>query len=313
VSHQAGAHAVRAGLDVIHNDNAITFPRSIRGAYVFSSLANFLAGAYNASGFTQTFGASIVSQHNPNVGAYVQDEWKPTSTLTVNAGVRYDLQFLESIKTDTNNVSPRIGFAWVPSESRRMVVRGSGGLFFDRIPLRAVANALLSAGNTTDVRSLRQTTITLSPQQQGAPVFPNILVAPAPSVTLPNLTTMDRDIQNAYSQQASVEVERQIGGSATISAGYQYLRGRNLLIQINQNVPTCAASGANNGCRPNSEYANNNQYSSKAASNYHGMHVSFVQRPGQRGHYRISYSLSKSMNNVGENFFSSPLDPFVLS
>ena len=56
LSHQAGAHALRAGIDFLYNDDTITYPRSIRGAYTFSSLANFLAGAYNNAGFTQTFG-----------------------------------------------------------------------------------------------------------------------------------------------------------------------------------------------------------------------------------------------------------------
>ena len=313
LSHQAGAHAVRAGVDVVYNDDKIAFPRSIRGAYTFSSLANFLSGTYTATGFTQTFGESVVTQHNPNVGVYVQDEWKATPSLTINSGLRYDLQFLQTINTDTNNVSPRVGFAWMPLATRRTVVRGSGGLFFDRIPLRAVGNAILSAGNTTDLVNLRQITINLAPQQQGAPVFPNTLSAPVASVTLPNLTTMDRNIQNAYSRQASIEVEHQVGTTGTVSAGYQYVRGLNLIIQINQNVPTCAAAGTNNGCRPNSTYANNNQYSSEAQSNYHGLHLSFVQRPAAWGHYRISYTLSKSMNNVGETFFSSPIDPTDLS
>src|SRR6185503_17201320 len=99
-----GAHALRAGVDFLYNSDAITFPRSIRGAYSFSSLANFLGGVYNNStGFTQTFGATDVSQTNPNVGVYVQDEWKARPDLTMNAGVRYDLQFLETIHTDTNN------------------------------------------------------------------------------------------------------------------------------------------------------------------------------------------------------------------
>src|SRR5205814_4822514 len=145
LSHQAGAHALRAGVDFLYNDDTITFPRSIRGAYSFSSLANFLAGVYNNAGFTQTFGATVVAQTNPNVGLYAQDEWKILSTLTVNAGLRYDLQFLQTIRTDRNNVSPRAGFAWSPLASRRTIVRGSGGLFFDRVPLRALANALLSA------------------------------------------------------------------------------------------------------------------------------------------------------------------------
>ena len=103
LSHQAGAHALRAGIDVLFNDDTITYPRSIRGAYTFSSLPNFLSGAYNNSGFTQTFGTSVVSQTNPNVAFFAQDEWKAAPSLTVNAGVRYDLQFLETIATDTNN------------------------------------------------------------------------------------------------------------------------------------------------------------------------------------------------------------------
>jgi Carboxypeptidase regulatory-like domain/TonB dependent receptor len=313
LSHHAGTHALRAGVDFIYNDDTITFPRSVRGSYTFSSLASFLTGTYNALGFTQTFGETVAAQTNPNVGLYVQDEWKVSPSLTVNAGLRYDVQMLETINTDRNNVSPRIGFAWTPAESRRTIIRGSVGLFFDRVPLRALANALLSAGNTTDLAQLRQIGITLSPTQAGAPAFPDILTAPVASVTLVNLTTMDRDIQNAYSRQASLEIERQVGQNATLSLGYQYVRGQNLIIQVNQNVPTCAASGANNGCRPTPTYANNNQYSSEAESNYHGLHLSFVQRPTAWGHYRISYTLSKSMNNVGENFFSSPIDPADLS
>ena len=58
LSHQAGAHALRVGVDFLYNDDTITFPASIRGAYTFSSLANFLAGIYNNAGFTQTFGAT---------------------------------------------------------------------------------------------------------------------------------------------------------------------------------------------------------------------------------------------------------------
>ena len=313
LSHQAGAHALRAGVDFLYNDDTITYPRSIRGAYTFSSLTNFLAGTYNNAGFTQTFGETTVLQSNANIGIYAQDEWRATTSLTLNLGLRYDLQFLETIDTDTNNVSPRLGFAWTPFPSQNTIIRGAAGLFYDRVPLRAVANALLSAGNTTDLANLRQIGVSLSPTQIGAPVFPNILAGVVPTVTLVNLTTMQADMKNAYSQQASVEVERQLGDRNTVSVGYQYVRGRDLIMAVNQNVPSCVASGTNNGCRPNPNYANNNQYSPVAASNYHGLHVSLQQRPGQWGYYRVSYTFSKSMNNVGENFFSSPIDPFDLS
>ncbi len=43
------------------------------------------------------------------------------------------------------------------------------------------------------------------------------------------------------------------------------------------------------------------------------MHVSLTQRTQRWGHYRVSYTLSKAMNNVGEFFFSSPIDPTDLS
>src|SRR5262245_20327865 len=312
ISHQVGGHALRAGIDFLYNSDRITYPRSTRGSYAFSSLANFLAGSYTNSGFTQTFGASEVAQTNPNLGIYGQDEWKVGSGLTINAGLRYDLQFLQTINTDRNNLAPRVGFAWTPPGHPDMVLRGSARIFYDRIPLRALANALLSAGNSTDLNNLRQISVSLSPAQANAPAFPQILSAPVPLVTLVNFTTMDRYIQNAHSDQASVEIERALGEHASYSVGYQYVRGRDLIISVNQNVPSCVAVGTNNGCRPNPTYANNSQYSSAARSNYHGLHASFVQRPFRWGTYRVSYTLSKSMNNVGENFFSSPIDPFDL-
>jgi len=308
VSRQAGSHALRGGADVVFNDDRITFPRAVRGSYTFSSLASFLSGSY--SGFTQTFGDPLVAQQNPNVGVYAQDEWRIGSDLTLNAGVRYDLQFLDSVDTDTNNVSPRLGVVWSPSGSRNVLVRGSAGLFFDRVPLRAVANAILSAGNTTDLSRLHQPSVAgLVPTQDGAPVFPNILPARTLTTTLADFTTMDPRLQSAYSKQANVEVERSAGARGTVSAGYQYVRGDNLLMSVNQNVATCVAAGTNNGCRPNSAYRNNSQYSPAGESSYHGLHLSLVERATAWSSVRLSYTLSKSMNDVGEAFFSSPVDP----
>jgi carboxypeptidase family protein/TonB-dependent receptor-like protein len=308
VSHYAGAHSFRAGVDFLYNDDTITYPRSVRGSYAFSSLGSFLTGTYSA--FTQTFGDPVVSQTNPNLGIYAQDEWRVGSDLTLNLGLRYDLQFLETIKTDSNNVSPRAGFTWSPSIARDLVIRGSAGLFFDRVPLRPVANAILSAGNTTAVSQLHQPNVAgLIPTQDGAPTFPNILPARILTTTLVDFTTMNHRLQNAHSRQASVEVERSLGAGRTVSAAYQYVGSDNLLMQVNQNVATCVASGINNGCRPNTDYRNNNQYSSVATSNYHGLHLSFVQRPTRWSSLRLTYTLSRSMNNVGEAFFSSPIDP----
>ena len=311
LSVQQGAHALRVGADFLYNNDTITFPRTNRGSYTFSSLANFLSGTYANSGFAQTFGVTQVHQTNPNLGIYAQDEYKVTRDLTLNLGIRYDLEWLQTIATQKGNISPRAGFAWSPVGSRRTVFRGSFGLFYDRLPLRPLANAMLSAVNSTVVGNLQQSSISLSPTQAGAPVFPSILATlTIPPGVLFNFTTMNPRMRNAYSEQGSFEVEQQVGKSATVSAGYQHVRGVHLIISVNQNVPSCAAVGTNNGCRPNSAYGNNSQYSSLADSRYDGGHVSFVQRPVKWGNYRVSYTYSKALNNVGENFFSSPLNPF---
>ncbi|MEI9813623.1 MAG: TonB-dependent receptor [Acidobacteriota bacterium] len=311
ISYLAGAHSLRFGATYLHNDDQIYFPRTLRGSYSFSTLANFLSGTYNNQGFTQTFGNPTVRQDNPNLGFYAQDEWKLHPRFTLNVGVRYDLQWIKTIQTDTDNVSPRGGFAWTPFASRKMVVRGSYGLFYDRVPLRAVANALLSAGNTMDIAQVNQVNVVLSPTQTGAPVFPNILASGAlqPGVLF-NFSTMQRDVQNAASQQGSFEIEQQIGRKATVSAGYEHARGLHLIVTQNRNVPTCAAAGTNNGCRPNPAYANNSRYSSLGDSHYDGLHVSYVQRPAHWGSFRVSYTYSKALNNVGEFFFSQPIDHF---
>ena len=308
VSHRAGAHALRAGVDFLYNDDTITFLRTFRGSYSFASLAAFQAGTYN--GFAQTFGDPVVTQKNPNLGVYAQDEWRAGADLTLNLGLRYDLQFLETIDTDRNNVSPRVGFVWTPTASRDLVVRGGAGIYFDRVPLRAVANALLSAGNTTDVTQLRQPQVSgILPTQAGAPVFPDILPDRLPSTARVSITTMDTQLQNAYSKQANIEVERTLGGSRTLTVGYQYFRGENLLMSINQNVPTCVAVGTNNGCRPVPTYMNNSQLRGAGESNYHGLHVTYLQRPRNWSSVRVTYTLSKSMNDLGEAFFSAPTDP----
>ena len=310
VSFRAAAHAFKGGIDFLYNDDTILFPRSVRGAYTFSSLATFLTGVYNNSGFTQTLGNSIVPQTNPNIGIYAQDEWKVSPRITLNLGVRYDLQYLQSISTDTNNFSPRAGIAWTPFASRRTVLRASYGLFYDRVPLRALANALLSSGNTTTLTGTTQVNVSLSPTQSGAPVFPNIVPAGSalPAGVLVNFTTMQPNMQNAYSEQGSFEIEQQIGSRGTITAGFEHLRGLHLIVSANQNAPTCVAAGTNNGCRPNLSYGNNSQYRSLADSNYNAMHLSFQQRPVKWGNYRVSYTWSRAMDNVGEFFFSSPIN-----
>jgi hypothetical protein len=83
-----------------------------------------------------------------------------------------------------------------------------------------------------------------------------------------------------------------------------------LIVSINQNVPSCVASGTNNACRPNPAFGNDSQYSFLADSHYDGLHVSYVERPSTWSALRASYTYSKALDNVGEFFFSAPLNNF---
>ncbi len=159
-----------------------------------------------------------------------------SASLTVNAGVRYDLEWLQTINTDSNNVSPRIGLvAWSPFANRGTVVRASYGLFYDRVPLRPLANALLSANNTIDPAQARFFSYTFSPTDAGAPIFPVVAAAPSAGAK-PNYSTMDRGIQSPYSLQASLEVEQQLSPTSTLGISYQHLRGLHLISSININI-----------------------------------------------------------------------------
>src|SRR5262249_16799238 len=57
-------------------------------------------------------------------------------------------------------------------------------------------------------------------------------------------------------------------------------------------------------------YGDNKQYSPAADSQYDGMTLSFVERPSKWGNFRISYNFSRAMDDVGEFFFSAPLNNY---
>src|SRR5205807_10324636 len=68
---------------------------------------------------------------NNTYSAFVQDRWHVRPSLSIDLGLRYEDQRI----ADENNLAPRAGFAWSPTDSDRTVVRGGIGLFYDKVPL----------------------------------------------------------------------------------------------------------------------------------------------------------------------------------
>jgi hypothetical protein len=108
-------------------------------------------GAGLPGDFIQGLGSPSDSFHNIPIGAFWQDSWRVSPKLTLNYGVRYDVElapkfkppdtlalagykFLglqKGIQTDTNNIQPRLGLAWDPRGDGKTVIRASYGIFYD--------------------------------------------------------------------------------------------------------------------------------------------------------------------------------------
>jgi hypothetical protein len=301
LSRVAGDHIFKGGVEYIYNDLDIAFPGAIQGVYTFTSLGNFLAGNY--SQFQQAFGAEGQRQRNPNIGFFAQDKWELGRNLTLDLGIRYDLQYLPSpVRPDRDNISPRSGFAWSPGY--KTTVRGSFGIYYDRIPMRATSNALQRDGSKYIVAIL-------SPSSPGAPIFPNVLAARPPVlVTKPSITRIDPAIENNSSHQANVQVESKLPFDTSVSAGYVYLRGLHIILSRNINVPRCTAPADPNLCRPNPDFGNISQYEGSGNSRYDGFFFSLNKRQGSWLSARVSYTYSRAFDDSGNFFFSTPQDNF---
>lgn len=111
---------------------------------------------------------------------------------------------------------------------------------------------------------------------------------------------MNRNLESAYAEQASLEVEQGIAPRTNLGISYQHLRGAHLIASVNHNINP-------DGTRPNPAYGNARSYDSVGDSYYDGLAVSVVQRPTSWATGRLSYTWSKAIDDVGQFFFSSPV------
>ena len=172
-----GRHNTKFGFDVNYLPIDAVFTVNYGGVYDFGSVAasnalpsaDFSAlpkalrdsiaplNAVQAYGFgvpgqlVQGLGSPKDSFHNIPIGVFWEDSWRVSPHVTLNYGVRYDVEIApkfkapqglalpaynilglqKGIQTDKNNVQPRIGVAWDPKGDAKTVVRASYGMFYD--------------------------------------------------------------------------------------------------------------------------------------------------------------------------------------
>ena len=323
-----GTHFLRGGADLQFDRIENFFPGNFGGAYTFNSLSSFQLGTPSAAGerFVQAFagpGTTGATTH-PDIDEYsffLQDEWRVRPAVTVNAGVRYDLQKFAKppvsnpdpqlaaagvdtgrLNTDANNWGPRVGVAWAPT-GRRYVVRAGYGLFYGRTPSIMVGTA--HSNNGINVQ-----TITFTGAQ--APTYPAIFAAIPSGATLPRPTifSFDRDYQNPRVQQASTGVQYALGPETSITATYLFVHGDQLSRSTDINIGpaspiTLTVAGTGQalphyrfGALPYPNFARIIAFQSSAVSTYHGLALEANRRFSGGLQARLAYTLGKVTDTV---------------
>jgi len=222
-----GRHNFKFGIEAVRV-KVKDFLTSLYGTY------NFAAGpptpGQNPLNYTQTFGAASLRFGETNVQTYAQDDFKVSSRLSANLGLRYEHQ---SFMDSSHNFAPRLGMAWDVTGDGKTRVTAGAGLFFDMIPLIQLRDSLRNGVNAP----LLSYTIPFG--VAGFPTFPNSLTSPPTSVQAArlDLTIRPPEYLNPYSMQTSVGLQRDLGARFVLLANGIYAGTRHQLRNFDINHP----------------------------------------------------------------------------
>ena len=258
-----------------------------------------------------------------NTSVYGQDTWKPTPRLTLDFGVRWELNPAPSgdaerlirvigldnlptatlaalggpiYKTDYRAFAPRVGAAYQLSANTgwERVIRGGFGVYYDVGSGQAVAGFGLFPFSVQ--------TLSLNVP---FPIPPSLAVPPpAPVVGLPitsSLAALEPDLKLPYSLQWNVAFEQLIGQNQSVTVSYVASTGRRLLVTqvLNQLVA---------GRRPNPNFGQIFFTSNRSTSDYDSLQLQFQRRLTHGIQALVNYTWSHAIDDVSTETTFGVLD-----
>ena len=298
---------------------------------------------------------SVNLNHN-YFGFFFQDQWKVTPKLTFNYGLRYDFESGLSDQMDVSHkgFQPRIGLAYSPD--RKTVIRAGYGLFNDRYSMSFLfitypqRPAILAGADLPPNRIGAESAVYQLNQYPYIPipgvptpaqlakdffttgeVFSHGVVGTPTAPTSVGYSYTDRKSPIPYSQQASLEIDREIGKGFTVGVGYLFVAAHHLLRSTLGNL--CPVAGIATGpypCPPAGPPppgypAGKNYYSGiprypagliccndlTGNSVYHGGTLQVNKAAGKYFNMNASYTLSHTLDDgTFATFISVPEDVF---
>ena len=222
LSWSRGKHTVKAGINIPNLARNESNDRSnFDGTFYFSSLEDYNFG--RPFTFLQQQVDSHLGFWQKEIGLFIQDDIRIRSNLSMGFGVRYEWQ---NFLADQNNFAPRWSFAFAPGESRKTVLRGVAGLFYDRTGEGPIGDILRFDG-----RRLRR--IVVSNPGYPDPLSGVGLLSAQPG----SIVRFAPDLRSPYTIQYSFGAERQLKKSTTFTANYVGIRGVKLFRSRDVNAP----------------------------------------------------------------------------
>ena len=268
-------------------------------------------------------------------GMFAQDQWKLSPKVTVNYGLRWDLETgLDNvINPDHRNFAPRIGIAYAPDN--KTVIRAGFGIFYDRYsmsfifvmyPQRTVQiPGVVVPGSRKGADTAGWVLNQMTPGPAGFPADaaktlittgqlpPNYITGPCPPSCTAGGTLVDPNSRSPYAEQSSFEIDREITKGTTISAGYLFVAAHHQVRAENLNVSLPVGTlpdGKQLFNGPLYDNAGLLYYTDNSGNSvYHGMTLQLTQRYSRYFHLNANYTYSKTLDDgTFTTFVSTPQD-----